>query len=500
MPLLRVALLLGVLLGPTAGAQPPADTMLSGESLHEDLRVLRHALEVVHPGLYRYNTRESIDRRFAALDERLSRGAPLADSYRAIAAFVSTIECGHTYLNPLNQSAVVAERVFLRSPLIPFAFRWLDGRMVVIRDASAHGDFPAGTEIESINGMASTEVLAALMPYARADGGNVARRVASLEVPAGTTRTTFDIYFPLVVPPPAGPWRFRVRRPDGLTGTVTSPPIALATRSAVADDLAHVGSDSTRLPWQLRMEDDGLAVLAMPTWVTYNTRWDWRGFVDHVFTELAGRPVRALVIDLRGNEGGTNVGDAIVAHLVDRTHTTSQFQRFTRYRRLPADLRGPLETWDRGFDDWGAAAVPSPERPGFFHLARSADDSAGSVVRPVSPRFGGRVFVLVGPDNASATFQFALTMKQQHLGTLVGQPTGGNQRGINGGAFYFLRLPNSHIEVDLPIIGYFPDDTPPNAGVEPDIPVRNTPADVARGRDREMEAVRIALFHPRESR
>lgn len=75
------------------------------------------------------------------------------------------------------------------------------------------------------------------------------------------------------------------------------------------------------------------------------------------------------------------------------------------------------------------------------------------------------------------------------LATLVGQTTGGNQRGINGDAFFFLRLPHSGIELDLPIIGQFPQEPMPDAGITPDILVVPTLADVASGRDAEMEAV-----------
>jgi hypothetical protein len=81
------------------------------------------------------------------------------------------------------------------------------------------------------------------------------------------------------------------------------------------------------------------------------------------------------------------------------------------------------------------------------------------------------------------------------LGTLVGQTTGGNRRGINGGAFFFLRLPNSTIELDLPLVGQFPLDPQPDAGIEPDIAVRVTRADVANGRDVELDAALADLAH-----
>ena len=66
--------------------------------------------------------------------------------------------------------------------------------------------------------------------------------------------------------------------------------------------------------------------------------------------------------------------------------------------------------------------------------------------------------------------------------------TGGNQRGINGGAFFFVRLPASGIEFDLPLIGYFPPGLPPDAGLYPDVLVPRRPADIAAGRDAQMDA------------
>ncbi len=99
-----------------------------------------------------------------------------------------------------------------------------------------------------------------------------------------------------------------------------------------------------------------------------------------------------------------------------------------------------------------------------------------SLIAPAAPIFTGRLWVLVGAANSSATFEFAQTVRQNGLGKLVGQSTGGNQQGINGGAFFFLRLPNSGIELDLPLIGQFPAEAKPDAGLEPDILVTPPPA------------------------
>lgn len=194
-----------------------------------------------------------------------------------------------------------------------------------------------------------------------------------------------------------------------------------------------------------------------------------------------------LVLDLRGNEGGVDVGEEIVAHLTTRDVQRQVVQRKVRYRKAPDDLTPYLDTWDPSFRDWGSSAIE--ETDGFYTLRRDADDDVRARIKPAAPPFGGRTWVLVGAANSSATFEFAQTLRQNRLGTLVGQPTGGNQRGINGGAFFFLRLPRSGIELDLPLIGQFPVGDRPDAGLEPDILVTPTIPDITEGRDAEMDAV-----------
>lgn len=71
------------------------------------------------------------------------------------------------------------------------------------------------------------------------------------------------------------------------------------------------------------------------------------------------------------------------------------------------------------------------------------------------------------------------------------------ERGINGGAFFFLRLPNSGLELDLPLIGQFPDGDRVDAGLQPDILVTPTVDDISSGRDAELDAVLARLRRPR---
>ena len=100
--------------------------------------------------------------------------------------------------------------------------------------------------------------------------------------------------------------------------------------------------------------------------------------------------------------------------------------------------------------------------------------------------------MLIDAKNSSAGFETARNFKAARLGTLVGETTGGCQQGINGGEFFFLTLPNSGFELDLPLIyNYHPDK--PDRGIDPDYEVHATQADIAAGRDAQLAKARAVL-------
>ncbi len=465
-----------------------ADTSLNAADLRMDLEVLRRAFETLHPGLLRYNTPARIDAAFDELDREFRQDRTLAQAYLAFSKFAAGLKCGHTYPNFFNQKKSVAAALF-QALRIPFYFRWLGDRMVVTRSFTSDKRIRSGTEILSINGIPVAAILEQLMTVARADGNNDAKRVAWLQVEGASRYEAFDIYWPLFFPSKAAEIALTAREPgNSETVSLKVPPMSDSERIAAMEASARPNVDKAAAMWDFRMLDERTGYLKMPSWAMYNSKWNWREFLDRTFESLVNDRAMDLIVDLRGNEGGNDVGDVIVSHLITASVPRQKVIRRVRYRKVPEDLVPYLDTWDPGFLDWGTAAIEPSDR--FFRLRRDASDDPGGVIEPAAPRFGGRLWVLVGATNSSATFEFAQTVRQNELGTLVGQPTGGNQRGINGGAFFFLRLPRTGIELDLPLIGQFRDGEWPDAGLHPDIPVAQTVKDIAEGRDAELDAAR----------
>lgn len=451
------------------------------EDWRGDVEILRQAWETMHPGLYRYNTPEQITGRLQGLSAAWSAAGDFRTRFLALTEVTAAVRCGHTYPSPYNADDAVVSRLYPDRALVPFRFRWLDRRMVVTRDDSGQGLFPAGTEITAIDGVPVRDLLARLIPLARADGGNDAKRISLMEVRGDDGYETFDIHLPLVLP-----LRSTASFTLGDARVVSAGLLTLEERRAGRNPSADPATDAN--PWTMELGEDGVARLTMPGWALYDSTFAWETWLDAAMADLVEARARGLVVDLRGNEGGEDCGDIILARLLERDLTLENDQRWVRYRRAPAALHPYLDTWDRSFLDWGEAAIPAPERPEYFRLTRYDDGQEGKVISASDRRFQAPLVVLCDASNSSATFQFAKVVKDNGLGRLVGQPTGGNRRGINGGAFCFLRLPASGIEVDLPLIASFPTIPQPDAAVEPDLRVETTAADIAAGRDPQMTA------------
>jgi hypothetical protein len=458
---------------PAAAAEPA----IAPAIVREDIAILVAAYRAMHPGLDRYLGADPFAALADAATERLVRdGATLGSMFLALARLTAAVRCGHSYPNPSNQRRAVQGAILDGRDRVPFTFRWLDGRMIVLRPLTQNAGVMPGQAIDAIDGLPVAELQRRLLPLGRADGANDAKRLALMEVDGSSRYASFDVYRPLV----------SAKRTDGTVVLESGGRRFAVPAMTEAERRALMAGQEADGGWSFAV-DEGAGLLTMPNWGLYDSKWDWQAFLDQSFATLIDGRAKGLVIDLRRNEGGLDIGNAVLARLIDAPLPLPVRDPLVRYRKAPAALMPFLDTWDPSFADWGDTAVPFPARPGFFRLERDRGDIDGEAIQPIGPRFAGKVAVLVGPVCSSATFQFAEQVQASGRAILVGEPTGGNRRGINGGSFFFLRLPGSGLEVDLPLVARFPRDAQPDAGIAPDIAIRPSQQDIAAGRDPALE-------------
>jgi C-terminal processing protease CtpA/Prc len=195
--------------------------------------------------------------------------------------------------------------------------------------------------------------------------------------------------------------------------------------------------------------------------------------LDHAVHDLKQQGCERLIIDLRGNIGGS-LGFARLASYMCPDKIA------IGHSLTPRRLR-------KGYDPEALPRVPMPSsRPELLiTLARFSfrDKSVMLLTQGLGEQpFHNRIVVLVNEWTNSAAEMVACFAAENRLATIVGQKTRGNVLGaanfrVGGG--YWLRLP---------VFGWFTSKgrSLEANGVEPDVSVEISPDALAVGQDNEM--------------
>lgn len=162
-------------------------------------------------------------------------------------------------------------------------------------------------------------------------------------------------------------------------------------------------------------------------------------------------PVKALILDLRGNHGGSTP-EILVAALMDRPYRW-------KAESTPATI-AVLRAWGM--------------------LGRHTELAWGAdIVQPSHPLYAGPLYILIDGGCFSACEDLLVPFKDNHRAVLIGERTGGST-----GQPYFHSFGTGMAFSVSTKREYFPDGSPfEGVGVSPDIEVPTTAADLRAGRD-----------------
>jgi hypothetical protein len=457
---------------------------LTPDQAKQDVRVLTASLKALHPALTKYKTQAEMDAAFAAFETRGNAAKTPVEMYLAATELAAAIRCGHTWTNVLNQQREARAALLDAANKLPFTLTQAENRWLVL--ASADAQVKAGDEVMALGGVPARDIAARMMPYLRADGSSDGKRLRQLN----HDRFDFsqmDIVWPLLMPPQLGAYSVALKREGReLSASVNAITLDARKKAFVAQGIVEP-SDA----WTFRIDAPRNAgVLSLPTFSFWRSKFDWKAFLKESFAELNAKRVPNLIIDIRDNEGGDGaISGEIVSYLLAAPFQLANDQPTTAYERVPYPIVKYLDTWDYSFFDrtGQVTTIASGPQAGLYSVTARAKQSPTIV--PAAQTYAGKTFVLIGPENSSATFQFAKLVKESRAATLVGEPTGGNMRGLNGGQLLWVTLPNSGVAVDIPLLAGAYDASTPDAGISPDVVVPRTYEGRKAGKDEVMEAV-----------
>ena len=460
---------------------------LTPDQLAADVALLRQALEQVHAGYDRYVPRRVLDTAFAQLGRRAATPMTDLELYREVALLLAKVRCNHT---KAEYPAALGAFRSGNATHLPVRVRVFGNQLFV--DVSAGGAIPRGTEITSINGITAADIVTKLSRFAAVDGFTDFSRAPLLERDADLMGSDLDHYWPVEFGF-ATSWQFGLKSAAGAVGGVTLAPVTYAAWKALSGESGQIDfRNGTR--WA--MLDDTTASLTIRSFVNYRTPVDPDSVYREIFRAIGAKRVSHLILDLRDNGGGSDdASEGLIRYLAD---TPIQPLRAVRRRTIRID-----STLGAAFDTWGdRAPIFTPaeslflKRTDGWYVERGAD----AVLQPSSDAYRGRVSVLVGRRNGSATTMLLAVLQQIGARTgrlrLVGEETGGSAEGPTAGQILFLKLPGSEIRVRIPLkrtdvnVG----TVVPGMGVFPDVDGTESVGDFRARADRAFIAARTTLW------
>jgi C-terminal processing protease CtpA/Prc len=443
-------------------------------ALTADLSLIAKAVPELHAGFDRYTNQKEFTDKVSEAMKNLPNLLTDAQVYLAISEVMATLQCGHTYANFYNQNAVTHHLVFDRPDKLPFTLHITDKQIYIVKNVSNLKGIEPGSEILSVNGVPAAEIIAKLLTLVKADGDNNGKRLSDLQVTGMGKYEAFDIYFPLLFPAKKGNKYTLQILPFKSTSNLEIDVTTISRQER--KDLLFRKYNTKDLPadslFQFKIINEGkTAYLKLGTFVDYNLKLDWKKFLANAFKIIEKKKISSLIIDIRDNEGGTdNILYELLTYLANKPLQLEKSMSLVRYQKMKPAYASFINTWDKSVYNFTGKVEPYQE--GYFKLLNTENSLAG--IKPKKKVFKGNIVLLVNEANSSGTFLMAKIAKYNKLATLVGTETGGDNRGINAGVIGFMRLPNSKIEVDIPLIGTYYNEGNPD-GVQPDIKVQVSP-------------------------
>ncbi len=456
---------------------------LSVKDQKKDFKQLIDLLEA-HPTPYLWTSEDSINRRISFIKQQLDVERTNIEFYKLVAPLVSSLKDGH--------SSILMPQQYLKDKkkehgVFPYeVYLSNDDILYALKPLGTDSSLPLGSKITKINDLAIPDILESIDPLVSYE--RKAFRNAVIQ-------ERFDSYLTL-----------QFGKFDSLELTyATSKDTAIVTVENMPHkewkrayrDLESEKNDRMMkgTPYSYTKLEEGLGLLNIHGFLAKSiNKYDL--FLRKTFKKIKEDQIQYLIIDLRGNYGGSPIISSRLLHYI----TEKQFKNF-------AMTKFKISKWFRNyikenyeFFKYNYIAVQIPD--GMMDINAALRNEIGSYKteeailieepKKKDTEFTGKVLVLTDRRSFSMASSFASTVQCFQLGHVIGEETGGTKV-FSANAFPEI-LSNSRLTTSMSTTQIFASCYyDKKGGVRPDFPVEPTILDIKNNSDPSMNFARLLV-------
>ena len=455
---MKKILFLGI--GLTLSYRPLFSQSLTPEQISADLRVFRESLEVFHPELDRYQTREEFLQRLNQLEESLDHPLEKREFFQKMLPVLASVKDGHLKWIVQGKDQYYP---FVEDNLFPLKLH-IEKKKVVVLGHFGEEKVPSLAKVTSINGQPIDQVISTLLSHSTfADGNSEGGKYYQLN-------RYFSAFYSNA---------FGVDRTYSVELEVNDEQVLLQLDGVKKEQIESVYLPE-KTPFSFEVKDGGVGVLKINRFFTYPGEPDFKRFLKKTFKEIQNQSIQKLVLDIRGNEGGNEkLGIELYRYLA-----LNPFEYYAKVTTRPNQSLAFETSTSRLFKLANSFSKKNSEAS-FFRFAPS------QLQKPHATAFRGELVVLVDGQTFSVATELSARVKADGRATFLGEETAGGVALNSSGFFTIVTLPHSKIDLGIPRLGFHMANLPSTMdfkrGIVPDWQIVPTAEDKLSGTDPVMK-------------
>lgn len=429
------------------------DGQFSPDQFVEDLRTFRSIREKANSGLYVYRTRKEIDSIYRQAETEAGNSKNIFDFYKVIANVTGFEGSCHNYTDLPNHASYYLTQ---KPEYLPITLKNVDGRLL---QDSKDVAIPLGAEILSVNGVPAREMISRFSKYYFSDGYSMPYKETTgfergmldkFYIEFGTHKNYVITY----------QWNGNIKE-------ISLPGTSWENFKKLQDSRHSLHFDKKLLSekYSFTKEGEGIYRLSLRGFDFATGKEDpaykkFSVFLDQMMDTLEREKIQNLIIDLRGNTGGTGaLYEKVFSFFTPRPFRDSQYA-YTLFNEVPMEEKlviTPLFLSNGVNDKHGLNAYLKQLYPKEVQGKYYWTDDKNPPIMPDTRTFKGQLYLFVDQRVASAASHLASLIKSYTNAIVIGKETVGGYYEHNGHLPLVYELPNTGIQTGFSIVHVIQD-------------------------------------------